>query len=59
MIITVTHLRSSKICLVGARGWWRRRDLNWHDFLKNGIDHEILLEFNDAQADRVVKEAHG
>ena len=59
MIITVSDLRASKICLVGARGWWHRRNLDWHDFLKNGIIHETLLEQNDAQADRVVEEAHG
>ena len=59
MIITVTDLRQSSICLAGARGWWRRRNLNWHDFLKNGINDQVLLDLDDAQATRVVEEAHG
>jgi hypothetical protein len=56
--ITIKDLRASGIC-VDARLWFQRHDLDWKDFVRNGIDAEILLATKDAQGVRVVEEARG
>lgn len=59
MIITHRHLRKAGICMNGARGFWKRHELDWTDFLNNGIEEEKLLATGDAQAAYVVEVAHG
>lgn len=59
MRIYIRNLRQSKICLAGARSWWKKNNLDWKDFLENGIDEKELLATGDAHARRVVDEAHG
>jgi len=59
MIIRMKDLRASGACAAGARRWFHHRNLDWHDFLKNGIEEELFLSFDDAVATRIVKEAHG
>lgn len=49
------HLRRAGICSEGARRFWKRHELNWTDFLTNGIDAERLEATKDAQALRVVE----
>ncbi|MCT6876041.1 hypothetical protein [Frischella perrara] len=34
-----------------------RHCLDWSDFLKNGIDAEILLKINDVMANQVIEQA--
>lgn len=46
-------------CARGVRNWFQRHDLDYSDFLKNGIDEEILLATNDPMARAVVEQAHG
>lgn len=66
MIITIEHVRGTKgfntrgrLCVVGARNWFKTHDLDFADFLANGIDEGILLATGDAFAIAVVEQAHG
>lgn len=66
MKITIDHVRGTKgfntrgrLCVHGARRWFKDHDLDFADFLKNGIDEEILLATGDAFAIAVVGQAHG
>lgn len=59
MRIFIHHIRGSRICLSGARHWWKEHNLDWTDFLNNGIEEEVLLKTGDAHARRVVEYAHG
>lgn len=66
MIITMADVRATKgfntrdsLCAKGARRWFEQNGLDFRDFLKNGIDEEILLNVGDAFAVAVVEQAHG
>lgn len=51
------HVRSAKICRQGARHFADKHNIDWQDFLKNGIDAELLTAINDAQLNQVVEVA--
>lgn len=66
MIITMADVRATKgfntrdsLCAPGARRWFHEHNLDFRDFLKNGIEEEVLLEIGDAFAVAVVEQAHG
>lgn len=50
MRITVTDLRRAGHCAIGIRRWFEAHDFDFRDFLKNGIDEEIVRETGDGQA---------
>ena len=52
--VTIQDLRASRLCFQGARPWFRRHGLDWQDFLKDGLDAEILVATGDALALRVI-----
>lgn len=54
MIITVGHIRGSKLCMSGAREWFESHNLSWSDFLENGLPKETIAALNDPLADRVI-----
>jgi hypothetical protein len=47
------------LCAIGTRKWFKEHKLDFRDFLRNGIDEEILLATGDAFAVAVVEQAHG
>lgn len=53
------HVRAVKICSSGARDFWKRHNLDWSDFLSNGISSDKLEATGDAQAFMVVEVARG
>lgn len=55
MIITVTHMREYKLCMVGVRRFFENHNLDFRDFVKNGIDSSLLINTNDEMAIKVVK----
>ena len=66
MKITMQHVRNVKgfsrrggFCARGIRAWADRMGLDYADFVKNGIDEEVLLATNDPMALAVVRQAHG
>lgn len=54
MIITITDIRLAGHCVSGARAWAKAYDIDFRDFIKNGIDAEVLLATGDAMAEQVV-----
>ena len=64
MIVTMRHLRTipgfSKdpgFCSSGGRAFFTRYNLDWSNFLRNGIDSELLLNTGDALAKALVDHA--
>lgn len=54
MKITADHMRGM-FCVSGARTWARRHNLDFRDFLKNGIDSEKLLATGCGLAKQIVE----
>lgn len=56
MLITSKHIRAADMCLIpGARDFFRRHGLDYRDFLKNGIDADVIVATGDAMAMQVVE----
>jgi len=51
------HLRAARLCARGGRAWFERHGFSWADFLRDGIDADILRATKDALAARAVAEA--
>ena len=45
------------MCSKGTRKFFAEHELDFQDFLKNGIDEHLLLNTNDAMAKRLVEVA--
>lgn len=59
MIITMRHIRAAQICSTGVRDFCDRYSINYNDFLKNGIEEELLLlKHTDAIILEIIKVAH-
>lgn len=55
IIVTSRHCRAADMCLTpGAREFFKRHNLNYRDFIKNGIDADVLIATGDAMALQVV-----
>lgn len=53
--ITAQHCRAAGMCLVpGVRDFFAHHQLDFKDFMRNGIDADELLKTNDAMARQVV-----
>jgi len=55
LIITLKDVRRLNYCSSGARAWFKRHDLDWLDFLRNGIPASKMLATNDALAAKLVE----
>jgi hypothetical protein len=55
MKIYMSDLRKAKMCARGSRAFFLSQGWDWQDFLKNGIDLEIVEQANDAMAQQVVE----
>lgn len=51
MIVYSSDLRKIKFCSGGAREFFKTYQLDYSDFLKNGIDSELLKALNNGQGD--------
>ncbi|WP_228145887.1 hypothetical protein [Acinetobacter terrae] len=51
----MSDLRKAKMCARGSRAFFLSQGWDWQDFLKNGIDLEIVKSTNDAMALQIVK----
>ncbi len=56
-IVRMKHIRAAKLCAGGARRWFQAHDLNWSDFLENGIPSSILGQWGDPMAERAIAAA--
>lgn len=51
------HLRELKYCNKGARDFFVRHNLDWSEFMKNGLPEEVFLATGDEMAIALVKHA--
>ena len=52
--VRVQDLRVARLCMTGARLWFRRQGFDWQDFLDNGIEADKLLAAGEALAEPVI-----
>lgn len=57
MKITMADIRAAKMCSKGARKFFARHDWDWSDFLRNGIDADVVQATGDAMAMTVLEVA--
>ncbi len=57
ILVRVEDLRAARLCLQGARPWFRRHGFDWQDFLISGISADRLATTGDALALRVIATA--
>ena len=56
MIVTHQDMkRHMSYCNAGAREFFRRHDLDWAEFVKNGVPDHVLVATGDAMAIRLVE----
>lgn len=51
------HLRLVRYCPDGTQAWWLKHGLDWRDFVRNGIDGQVLLDTGDPMARKLVEAA--
>lgn len=54
LIIRISDVRKAGHCVRGAGSWFKRHDLDFRDFIKNGIPADKFIATGDALAQRVV-----
>lgn len=54
IIIRVRDLRRMGYCHAGVRRWAQRYELDWSDFVKNGIPIEAIEGIDDAMCQRLI-----
>lgn len=57
--VYVRHIRVQNLryCSRGSRLWFKLHNLDWADFVTNGLPEEILINTGDAMALAAVDEA--
>ncbi|WP_394131897.1 hypothetical protein [Marinobacter nauticus] len=55
MIVTHRDLRALRYCNNGAREFFLRHNLDWSEFIKNGLPEEAFLATGDSMAVRLVE----
>lgn len=58
MIVTVADMRKVKYCVDGTKLFFKKHDLDWKEFVLNGLDEEEFAKTNDGLADKMVEAAH-
>lgn len=59
ILVWPSDLGSLGYCHRGARAWFARHELDWSDFVQNGVDIEILDSIDDAMAARLTAFVRG
>lgn len=55
LIVTSRHCRAAGMCLTpGVRDFCKLHNIDYRDFIKNGIDADVLINTGDAMAIQVV-----
>jgi len=57
MKIKLEHARALGYCTRGVRVFGKKHKLDLTDFLKNGIDEEILAKLNDDMSNKMIEVA--
>lgn len=59
VLVHMRDIRAAKMCSKGARDFFKRHNLDWNDFIKNGIEAEKLEATGDRMAIQVAEVARG
>lgn len=59
ILITMNDVRNATMCSRGARAFFIRHNLDWDEFLKNGVPISVIEAIDDAMALKVVEVARG
>ena len=59
VIVTMQDIRTARMCSRGPRVFFTKHNLDWTDFLENGIPASKLVATGDAMALIVVEIARG
>jgi hypothetical protein len=59
VVVTVSHLRLSRMCCRGARAWFIEHGLDWTKFVNEGLPAEQFEATGDAMALKLVEVARG
>lgn len=59
MIIKIEHGWQAGYCSKGMRQFAERYNLDWMNFLENGIEESELAKFDDHMANIMIEVAHG
>jgi len=57
LIVTIADIRASGQCMKGARNWAKTHDIDWSDFLRNGISIDTLEATDDALVHSIAAQA--
>lgn len=57
--VTMKHVRAAKMCSRGARQFFKKHNLNWESFLREGVSSDLLEATGDCMALKVVEVARG
>jgi hypothetical protein len=55
--VTMADARACKMCARGARAFFRRHGLDWSQFIREGVESDVLVSTGDAMAPKVVEHA--
>jgi len=56
-IVRFCDVRALNYCNVGVRAFCKKHNIDYADFVKNGIDADLLLSTNDAMAIKAIDQA--
>jgi arsenate reductase-like glutaredoxin family protein len=56
MKIYINDVRKSGHCVRGAKKWFQEHDMDFRDFLRNGVDSETFVTKGDGLAKKVVED---
>lgn len=59
LIVTVKDIDPKQDCSKGVRKFFADHNLDYTDFILNGIDADILLAIDDIMAHKIVEVARG
>lgn len=59
ILVTMEDVRIAKMCSRGAREFFKRHNLDWDRFLKEGLPVEMIEATGDAMAIKVAEVARG
>lgn len=59
MMVYMSDIRAAKMCSKGTRDFFKRHNMDWSKFLKEGLPAEEFERTGDAMALQVVEVARG
>ncbi len=57
MIVKHCDCRTLGYCNKGLRFFFNKNNMDWSDFVKNGIDDSKLIPFNNTMINRAIEQA--